>query len=296
MKSKILIYIIACAGCFTACQKEDALSPSNTPNLFAPQPGATDEESKLREKFYKTTGCHLLFNDTLRHEYKGSDSEGNPFYETELLGLEWELTAVGYVRFKFDCLQTLEQKRSAVDFLENDLFPYIRTIMPYSIIVANSIDIYQQDNGRYTYVSSPLTYTNIRCMALNINQLWGLTQEERTAYAQDICCELIFGSFGGSALYNYADGKAKAFFEVHQYYYNYGKWGANILQSGFLEDPYPDTYPSAKEDAVSYIKACLLMTEEEFWAKYRENDIFGTTETKYNAIKPLVEATGIKFK
>ncbi len=37
------------------------------------------------------------------------------------------------------------------------------------------------------------------------------------------------------------------------------------------------------------------MTEEEFWAKYGGNDIKGNTRRKYNAIKPLLEASGIKF-
>ena len=73
------------AGCLCACQKEDPVVPNGMSNPFATLPGATDEETKLREDFYKATGCHLLFNDTLRHEYKGLDGNGNPFYETELL-------------------------------------------------------------------------------------------------------------------------------------------------------------------------------------------------------------------
>ena len=79
MKLKILFCIIMLAGSFCACQKEEELAPSRTPNPFAPLPGATDEESKLREEFYKNTGCHLLFNDTLRHEYRGLDETDNPF-------------------------------------------------------------------------------------------------------------------------------------------------------------------------------------------------------------------------
>ena len=87
------------AGCLCACQKEDPVVPNGMSNPFATLPGATDEETKLREDFYKATGCHLLFNDTLRHEYKGLDGNGNPFYETELLGLEYSLTNVGFTDF-----------------------------------------------------------------------------------------------------------------------------------------------------------------------------------------------------
>ena len=296
------------AGCLCACQKEDPVVPNGMSNPFATLPGATDEETKLREDFYKATGCHLLFNDTLRHEYKGLDGNGNPFYETELLGLEYSLTNVFFTLFNFDYLQTLEQKRAVVNFLQYDLLPYIKTVMPYSMMVANGIDEYQQNKleGYYEYVGSPLTYNNLRCLALNVNRLWELADEELKGYAQDICCEMIFASFGGTSDKRYTDGKAGSFFEQSSYYYGAPKVGIdwvtwqpiyyNPLELGFLEDDPLDSYfPSPKDDAVNYIKACLSMTEEEFFAKYGENDVNGYTRKKYDIIKPLLDETGIKF-
>ena len=106
----IILYIIVLAGCFTACQQEDSLTPSNISDLFAPNPEATDAESVLRREFFNTTGCYLLFNDTLRHEYKGEDTFGNPYYETELIGLEWNLTSAVSTRYLFEYLKTQEQK------------------------------------------------------------------------------------------------------------------------------------------------------------------------------------------
>ena len=38
-----------------------------------------------------------------------------------------------------------------------------------------------------------------------------------------------------------------------------------------------------------------MMTEEEFFEKYGEADIEGYTRQKYDAIKPLIDETGIKF-
>lgn len=306
MKSRILLYTIALAGCLFACQQEDELVPSHTPNPFSPLPGASDEEAKLRAGFYEATGCHLLFNDTIRREYKGLDENGKPFYETELVGLEYTLTSVGASRFEFDYLQTLEQKRRAAQFLQNDLFPYIKSIMPYSILIVNGMDEYQQFEDYYEYAASPLTYSNMRCLALNVNQLWKLSENELKEFAQDVCCEMIFASFGGDPLYNYADdsGKAKEFFKVNQYNYGNAKegsswWGGsysyNPLEMGFLEDPYEDVFMSAKEDALAYIKACLTMTEEEFFGLYGTNDVDGYTRRKYDAIKPLIDETGIKF-
>lgn len=311
MKSRIFIYTIALAACLCACQKEDELTPSGTPNSFAAPSGASDEEAKLREEFHKNTGCHLLFNDTLRHEYKGLDGNGNPYYETEMLGLEYVLTGVSYTRFKFDYVQTLEQKRQATDFLQNDLLPYIKDIMPYSLMVANRIDEYglsmSEDAGGYEYVGSPLTYNNLRCLALNIGKLWELPTGERKSYAQEICCEMIFASWGGDPTLNYTDekSKAKAFFEVSNYNYRAPKMSynwmtgqffyKNPLEYGFLEDLDADYFPDTKEDAVAYIKACLSMTEEEFFEKYGAADMYGYTRKKYDAIKPLLDETGIKF-
>ncbi len=304
MKLKILFCIIMLAGSFCACQKEEELAPSRTPNPFAPLPGATDEESKLREEFYKNTGCHLLFNDTLRHEYRGLDENGQPFYETELLGIEWEMTAMKSSRFRFEYLQSQEQKSRVVRFLQTQLLGYMKNVLPYSILAVNRIDEYSSDYGSYEYAGSPLTCSNLQCLAMDVNRLWELTEEEEKTFAQDLCCEMIFASWGGSSWYSYTDGKAKEFFTINQYDYGQKKeykdyYGNPLkrvpLEIGFLEDPYESTVPSAKEDAIAYIKACLSMTEEEFWAKYGGNDIKGNTRRKYNAIKPLLEASGIKF-
>lgn len=304
MKSRILLYTIALAGCLCACQQEDELAPSRTPNPFAPLPGASDEESQLRTGFYEATGCHLLFNDTLRREYKGLDENGKPLYETELVGLEYGLTSVGMSRFEFDYLQTLEQKRRAVRFLQNDLLPYIKTIMPYSILVVNGMEEYEQYQDSYKYLGSPLTFSNMRCLTMDVSRLWELSENESKAFAQEICCEMIFASFGGNPLYNYTDGKAGAFFYVSNYNYGNRKEGVtwlgipfsyNPLEMGFLEDPYESVFMSAKEDALAYIKACLSMTEEEFFGLYGANDVQGYTRQKYDAIKPLIDETGIKL-
>lgn len=305
MKLEMLILIIALAGCLCACQKEDELERLEIINSFATQSGDSDEESKIREDFYEATGCYLLFNDTLQHEYLGVNANGEPLYKTELLGLEYQLTSYTNFRFQFEYLQTLEQKRQVIDFLQNDLLPYIKDVMPYSLLVVNGMEQYQRNTTAvgYDYIGSPLTYSNLRCLALNVSKLWDLTEEERQSYAQDICCEIIFASLGGTSINKYTDGKAGQFFWVSYSYYSTLKeldlWGYvtyyNPLEYGFLEDPYEDYFQSPKEDAVSYIKACLSMTEEEFFEKYRANDIYEYTRQKYDIIKPLVDEIGIKF-
>lgn len=305
MKSKVLLYIIVLSGCLYACQKEDALTPSHTPDSFAPLPGATDEESKLREEFYKNTGCFLLFNDTLRHEYKGVDGYGNPWYETELVGLEYVLTGVVYYRYQFDYLQTLEQKRQVADFLCRYFVPNAKGMLPYSIMATSGIDEYYYTDGDYTYNASPLSFSNMRCLALNISKLWELTDEkQKKSYGQDICCDLILATWVNPDYWGwgskYEGSPAEKFFKLGTYYYDQPKtdyYGDRLdpLEYGFLEDPYEEVFPSEDEDARAYIKACASMTEEEFFAKYGANDWQEYTRQKYNIMKPLIDAMGIKF-
>ena len=74
MRLNIFIWMIL-AGCLFSCEKEK-LTPSKARNPFAPDPEATDATSKLIRDFYEKTGCFLLFNDTLRHEYNGLNASG----------------------------------------------------------------------------------------------------------------------------------------------------------------------------------------------------------------------------
>lgn len=47
-----------------------------------------------------------------------------------------------------------------------------------------------------------------------------------------------------------------------------------------------------EEDAISYIKACLTITDEEFRSRYGS---YEAVMKKYEIIKPLVDATNIQF-
>lgn len=301
---KFILYIIVLAGCFTACQQEDSLTPSNISDLFAPNPEATDAESVLRREFFNTTGCYLLFNDTLRHEYKGEDAFGNPYYETELIGLEWNMVSNLDTRYLFEYLKTQEQKEQAASFLQTHLIPKIKNVLPYSILVINKMDKYNLDGGKYEYAESPLAYSSIRCTALNMSELWDLNEEENLEnFSKDICCRIIFASWGGDPGSDYRGSKAYDFLAVNMYDYKKNLKPSNAqgfgdtqtlrcYLQGFLINTSERYWPTATEDAAAYIKACLTMTEEEFREKFSS---YSKVIKKYEIIKPLVEATGIKF-
>ena len=77
-----------------ACTKEDALEPTGANDDYFTVPAtATDPESVMRREFYEETGVHLLFNDTLRHEQRGTFEDGNPRWYTETVDLGYSMTS-----------------------------------------------------------------------------------------------------------------------------------------------------------------------------------------------------------
>ena len=159
--------------------------------------------------------------------------------------------------------------------------------------------------GKYEYSDSPLVYSNTRCTALNISELWDLNGEENfVKFSQDICCRIIFASWGGDPGNFYQGSKAYDFLKVNNYDYEALKsdyyipdglgdeYIEDLYYEGFIENTSERYLPSATEDAAAYIKACLTMTDEEFRAKFSD---YRKVIKKYEIIKPLVEATGIQF-
>lgn len=305
MKKIFYISMISLAGCLAACQEED-VKPSGAENTFAPSPEATDATSQLRRDFYEATGCFLLFSDTLRHEYAGETVYGEPYYDTELVNMGWNLGGVSSPNLGFEYITDLSEQEEAVDFLTNNLYPYIETIMPYSLLALRNLKEYSTDyyTGEIIDSTSIITYSNDRCIALNIGQLWDY--DDPDAYAQDICCEMMLGSWGGDPTWFYDGGEAEDFFLVNKWDYNenkeyyYIEYGLNqdetymqlMYENGFLVNTQEETMPSEKEDVSSYIKTYLTIGDEAFRAKYGEYDVI---MEKYEIIKPLIDATGIKF-
>ena len=299
MRLNIFIWMIL-AGCLFSCEKEK-LTPSKARNPFAPDPEATDATSKLRRDFYEKTGCFLLFNDTLRHEYKGLNASGEPYYDTELLAMDWELGAVksGH-KLRFEYLNQ-EQQQKAYDFLVNDLYDVIKT-MPYSILVVNKMELSVEDfyTGERTWVSQTFDM-NSRCLAIAIEGLFG--DVEPMEFAQDLCCAIIFGSFGGSETNYWEGSEAIEFLNVNIWDYDYPKfwYGVTTLEDlypyGFIADTNGDNLPTADQDACAYIKAILFITDQEFREKY---GMYYQVMQKYEIMKPLAEKKaeklGIKFK
>lgn len=58
-------------------------------DYFSVPENANDPESVIRRKFYTDHGVHVLFNDTLRHEQRGTYADGTPYWFTETVDLSY---------------------------------------------------------------------------------------------------------------------------------------------------------------------------------------------------------------
>ena len=151
---RIYILLTTWALCLLGGCSEDALVPGSTTHNFAPDADAQDEESVLRREFFGKYDCYLVFNDTLRHEYVGTDDDGDPYYNTELVDPAWLFTGVeSNVEYHFGYVKTIEEKKACYDFL-SDVMELIKEHglpKPYSILAVNNIQKVDDQGMLYTY-------------------------------------------------------------------------------------------------------------------------------------------------
>ena len=86
-----ITWLILCVGVCIGCSDKEEVVPSDLKdNYFAVPDDATDPESLLRKSFKQETGIHLLFNDTLRCELRGTDRYGEKSYLVETVNYSYD--------------------------------------------------------------------------------------------------------------------------------------------------------------------------------------------------------------
>ena len=107
------IFLLGAATLFTACGEEDALTPSgNELNSFLPDESDHSPVAELRRSFYEETGIYLLFSDTLRHVQTGTDEQGRPVYDTEMVDFNYNLNGDGGYNLRMEYYTTLEEMQA----------------------------------------------------------------------------------------------------------------------------------------------------------------------------------------
>lgn len=220
---------------WTACSKEDALTPSGErEDYFSVPENATGEEAELRRAFYAKYGVHLLFNDTLRHEPQGVYADGAPLWFTETIDFNYGLTDVTYTNDRYEYLQSLEDKKKAIEFTEDYILSHLgESIRPYSILLLKND----------TYTSSGTTKVRnyrlgLRCLALNLDSVFCAKSEaDYTKY-----CASILSSISLSKLQqNETHPTLEAFGAISDEYY-YRDYDEFEEDFGDSYDPYYEAY------------------------------------------------------
>ena len=253
MKQKLYYFILLCTLVGTiSCSKEDELTPSySDQDLFSVPKEATDAASLLRKAFFEETRVHVLFNDTLRHERQGVNSDGSPRYYTETIDLNWNMTTDVSTRYSWEYLNESDYQEAA-DFCKDYLLPHLGGLLrPYSVFLVNNLYEEYRNNWRsINYIN------NYRCLAINAGAVCGgASDAEKEAVYQDICKAILknkltndvleeFGASGDPYYYYYFEDFDEDFTEFWSSYSNakYDWWDA--------EDAYDDAendYYNAEE-------------------------------------------------
>ena len=176
----IYYFLILCAASTLWACSEDDLTPIGSINNFLPDPEATDEESVLRRDFFEENGFYILFNDTLSHELLTVDSESDPYYRTETVDPNWQLTGYdSYTSYRFVYCQSMDQKRERAEFVSGlaKRMEKINLTKPYSVLVVDSI-ITTLDSYGDIIVQSLDFCTSLRCFIIALPEIEGTEEEQ----------------------------------------------------------------------------------------------------------------------
>jgi len=299
MKIDKLVILSCFLFILTACGNEGTLSPSNIKeNYYAADSTATDLESQLKCAFYKRDSSYLLFNDTLRYEPLGKDTNGDMLYYTETVDIGYVMTSNTMPsKYIYQYLTTMNEKQGAVDFIEANLLPHLSVkLRPFSWLLINHIAKYITDDGvSYSYDSDKSYAVGDRCTALAMGGLSNLSDSARAAFTQSVLTGILQNKVSkqtsetlqsfvkyGSALYGTSSSESPATEDENM---------VLMKTSGFISPyywgdyPYLGLYPSKDQDLASFVELVLTQTADEVESAYADYPI---VIKKYNAMKKII--------
>ena len=295
-----ITWLILCVGVCIGCSDKEEVVPSDLKdNYFAVPDDATDPESLLRKSFKQETGIHLLFNDTLRCELRGTDRYGEKSYLVETVNYSYYLTSVIKPCYLFTYIHDIEEQKVAAEFIkERVLSAFSSKIYPYSLLLAKKIDCWQLNNEQdaYEMTEEDLVYISGWIgMAISCRNILEMTESEKAVYAEEVLREVVADNIS-----KVDEKEFDRFFSYAETYYE--KWSifaplSDIKTVGFLgSNPLMGTvrvWYTKAEDQASYVNALLSMTEDEFMA---ENGDYPACVTKWKEMKRILTDLGLKFE
>lgn len=288
----MLVFVVS--GLFIAsCSSEEELEPSYKDEIyfFVPE-DATDDESVLRRDFYKETGIHLLFNDTLHTEYIGVDGFGDKVYDVEKVDLNYMQTSILKDPIRLEYFQYMDDKQAAVEFVKKHILSHLgRSLRPYSFLLVPSIEMYDDYYEEWNYQD---IIKGWHCTAISLEGIGEMDEEEKnelkTTCLYSIVKDVINKMEYFREFYSYSNsyyGMYKEDLDIPEEYDD-----EQARQFGFLKD-YRDYYYIYSDDDLEYfIQETVSTTEEEFTELYGEYPLI---MGKYNTLKKRMESIGYVF-
>lgn len=280
-----------------ACRKEDDITPeAAAPNLFYPDAAATDEYSQLRRDFYAETGCYLLFNDTLKHEYTGTDRYGNPLYSTELLDLPYGVTSSVQWKFVFNYSTNIQQARQAAEIVKKDILSAMdERYHPYSFLLVKDFMTYTymiEEGEPYGYWSGPNSvetyYIGERAILMSIDALLKDKEALKTKFLRRLLDKqlttTVLKDFYAPGDAYYGKQETGDFIDEDDFITQTGILAFEALQ-GVGNDFLTFYVESKTADLKIYLDNLLLGQEEEFLTEYAEYPI---VLEKFRLLKKIV--------
>ena len=261
--------------------------------FFEPAPDAHDEESQIRRDFKKKYGAYLLFNDTIQKQFLGFDINGDSVFKVECVSIDYTIGQTAYAGNKYDYLylSTLEDKKTAVEFLEQYVLSHITNkLMPYSWLLCNQINY---DEGS----QHPYAAAGQRCIAVSTGLLSKLkTEKQRDQYVNRILMAIL------STLVQKNINDFSDFFLISKGYYGTTITASSesILrdyarQHGFLDKvngTFNTSTPTEGEDLNMFCTYLLAYDDEYIESTFKE---YPLVLKKWEIFKNVIYTLGYRF-
>ncbi|MFR3328622.1 MAG: hypothetical protein ACLTSL_00370 [Odoribacter splanchnicus] len=306
MKSlKIYLCCILLVSVWACCKEEDIIPGEPEANLFYPH-SFSSKYAQICQDFYAETGCYLLLNDTLKHEYTGVDMYGNPVYKTELLDLTYGITSTRQWKFVFDYATDEERILKSLDIIKNELLASIDTVYyPYSFLLVETLKAtaYRIEEGALVGSWSDLQeeddYIGSRAIALSMSRLLMNPQGFMDKFLKKLLVEQLtttilqdFYAFGNSC---YGRSEIVGEFESEEDFLT--QTGILFYSADWGEDEEGNTVliiydASYLDDRDCYLDAILEGKEAEFRKEYADYDV---VIRKLELLKQAIANLGFKM-
>ncbi|MCQ4874663.1 hypothetical protein [Butyricimonas paravirosa] len=303
-----LMGLILVATMYISCAEDDLTPNELAPDYFLEPYGASEADALLQKEFYAREKVYLLFNDTLRREYLGDDSEGNAVYSYQVVDMTYGLTSSSSIMniFEYQYMKSDAEKRTAVEFISEMILPSLGgDLRPYSVLLVDRIDQYVYNYVDYV-LSNPNVYAGWRCTAIAVKGVDNMTEEEQRAYKSSLLKSMVankvatldqsifdeFYSFCAQyySTYILGEGPVKEF--IAQYPTEKDLGLLSTYGYGFNGYSYIVNFKAKNYDLDDYTNALFDRSEEDFM---NENADYPIVIKKYRILKKIIEDLGVIF-